>query len=497
MTRLYKRFSLSVECGTEQSQVEKFAEHFRDLRWTIGNEIESQCQVDIFINDVDGNWGCRVCPSGLNEIDVDAPESAYLMTELGILLYQRLRSAPYFRYGMVGIELDRFSTYNELIDDPTVASLPGIVVSEDIWQLLDAPSALRNFAMGYFWKPYEGEVYKPLVASSELKNKMLELLLMAEIEELIEKIKIDGSNSFHFIGKQLKILPDSLGDLLNLKELFVTFNQLTAIPESLGNLVNLVLMALYNNQLTKIPESLTRLTNLTYLDISNNQFVEIPLEIGNLNSLTCLQLSRNYLKTLPQSLGNLTNLTGLYIRFNQLETVPEIFSNLTKLIFLSIDNNQLTDIPKSLGNLTNLVQLDLYSNQLTRLPDSLGNLANLKKLDVHNNHLTFLPDSLGDLINLVELNLYNNQLTVLPESISNLINLTDLNINSNPLTDLSILLKLPKLTTVNFLGIRFPRRYWIKFSSWEPHWLLDETNVEIRRLLLQHVAVLASGVSKS
>ena len=155
MTRLHNRFSLSVECGTEQSQVEKFAEHFRDLKWTIGNRIEAQCQVDIFINE-DGNWGCRVYPSGLNEIGVDAPESAYLMTELGILLYHRLRSAPYFRYGMVGIELDEFSTYSELIDDPTVASLPGIVVSEDILQLLDAPPAFRNFAMGYFWKPYEG-----------------------------------------------------------------------------------------------------------------------------------------------------------------------------------------------------------------------------------------------------------------------------------------------------------------------------------------------------
>jgi hypothetical protein len=61
----------------------------------------------------------------------------------------------------------------------TLASLTGIVVDRDIWQLLGSPSALRSFAMGYFWKPYEGEVYKPLVTSSELKTKMSELLIVA------------------------------------------------------------------------------------------------------------------------------------------------------------------------------------------------------------------------------------------------------------------------------------------------------------------------------
>jgi hypothetical protein len=171
-------FSLSAECGTEQSQAERFAKHFRDITWTIDNGIESQCQADIF-TDVEGNWWCRVCPSGLSEIGIDAPESAYLMTELGILLYQRLRSAPAFRYGIVGLEVDEFRTYSELIDDAMVASLPGIVVDRDIWQLLGSSPTLRIFSTGYFWKPYEGEVYKPLLTSFALKNKMSELLMAA------------------------------------------------------------------------------------------------------------------------------------------------------------------------------------------------------------------------------------------------------------------------------------------------------------------------------
>jgi hypothetical protein len=35
------------------------------------------------------------------------------MTELGILLYQRLLSAPPFRYALAGIEVDEFRTYSE------------------------------------------------------------------------------------------------------------------------------------------------------------------------------------------------------------------------------------------------------------------------------------------------------------------------------------------------------------------------------------------------
>jgi hypothetical protein len=61
----------------------------------------------------------------------------------------------------------------------TLASLSEIEVDRNIWQLLGSPSALRSFAKGYFWKPYECEIYQPLVTSSELRTKMSELLMAA------------------------------------------------------------------------------------------------------------------------------------------------------------------------------------------------------------------------------------------------------------------------------------------------------------------------------
>ena len=74
-------FSLSAECGTEQARAELFAQHFHEISWVLSNGRQSQCRAAIF-QDLEENWWCRVCPSGISEIGIETPESAYLMTEL-------------------------------------------------------------------------------------------------------------------------------------------------------------------------------------------------------------------------------------------------------------------------------------------------------------------------------------------------------------------------------------------------------------------------------
>jgi hypothetical protein len=169
-------FSLSAECGAEQVAAEQFAQHFDGVSWALSNASLSQCYTNIF-QDMEENWWCRVCPGGINAVE-DTPESAYLMTELGILLYQRLRSAPPFRYALVGLEVDEFRTYRELSTESPVPSFPGLVLAETVWRLLGTSAIFRRFSSGYVWKPYEGEVYKPLMASPDLKDKLNELLVL-------------------------------------------------------------------------------------------------------------------------------------------------------------------------------------------------------------------------------------------------------------------------------------------------------------------------------
>jgi hypothetical protein len=169
-------FSLSAECGVEQIAAEQFAQHFDGLPWILSNGYSLQCQTAIF-QDLEGNWWCRVTPNNVGEVGIDAPHIAYTMTELGILLYQRLWSAPTFRYALVGVEVDEFRTYSELSAEIPEASFPGLVLAETVGRSFEPLDRYRPFSPGYVWHPYEGEVYKPLMVSPDLKNKLNALLV--------------------------------------------------------------------------------------------------------------------------------------------------------------------------------------------------------------------------------------------------------------------------------------------------------------------------------
>ncbi|WP_416666716.1 hypothetical protein [Egbenema bharatensis] len=169
-------FGLSAECGADQVAAEQFAQHFDGLSWVLSSGHQSQCYTAVF-QDIEENWWCQVCPSGISDVGIDQSDIAYQMTELGILLYQRLRSAPPFRYALVGVEVDEFRTYSELSTENPEISFPGLVLAESVWRLFGASTKFRPFSPGYVWHPYEGEVYNPLVVSPALRNKLNELLV--------------------------------------------------------------------------------------------------------------------------------------------------------------------------------------------------------------------------------------------------------------------------------------------------------------------------------
>ncbi|AOX00087.1 GTPase [Moorena producens PAL-8-15-08-1] len=232
---------------------------------------------------------------------------------------------------------------------------------------------------------------------------------------------------------KLTMLPESIGKLTNLTQLYLSSNLLTILPESIGKLTNLTQLYLNSNLLTILPESIGKLTNLTQLYLSNNQLITVPESIGKLTKLFELYLSNNQLTTLPESIGKLTKLFELYLSNNQLTTLPESIGKLTNLTLLNLRENNLTTLPESIGKFTNLTLLDLRENNLTTLPESIGKLSNLTLLDLSNNELTTLPESIGKLTNLTLLDLSNNELTTLPESLTKLTDLTKLDLRGNPL----------------------------------------------------------------
>jgi internalin A len=169
---------------------------------------------------------------------------------------------------------------------------------------------------------------------------------------------------------------------------------LTSVPEALGELVVLQELYLYHNQLTTLPAEICKLTELTKLWLYNNQLMTLPAEIGDFTSLTELSLGSNRLQTLSTEIGKLTSLRELYLSYNQITRLPTEVGKLAALTEFEFISNQITTLPTEFGQLTSLRSLNLSINQLTSLPEALRTLCTEGKLEhlfLHGNPALGLP----------------------------------------------------------------------------------------------------------
>lgn len=138
-------FGLSAECGRAEASAAALARHF--AAWPAGAYADDSA-----------NWWCSVVPAGLSRTGITSEADASAMTRAGEALYDELRSAPaVYRYALVGVEVDGFRSYDELVTDEGLTRLPGLVLSGDTWVACGRPPAFVPFARGYRWIPYAGE----------------------------------------------------------------------------------------------------------------------------------------------------------------------------------------------------------------------------------------------------------------------------------------------------------------------------------------------------
>jgi Leucine-rich repeat (LRR) protein len=67
------------------------------------------------------------------------------------------------------------------------------------------------------------------------------------------------------------MIPDTLGQLVNLRILGLSDNELCAIPQTIGQLTNLHNLDVSDNGLRYVPESFKQLTNLEMFRINRRQ----------------------------------------------------------------------------------------------------------------------------------------------------------------------------------------------------------------------------------
>lgn len=155
-------FEIAIECGDSKADTARIAGHFAgwELRLLTGARVEVGAQT---YADEEGHWWCRGYPGGCLH-NWGSPERALEWNEAALRLYQRLQTAPPFRFAFVDNNAaDGCWTWSELLDSACSASevgeplsFPGLVVRADCWVLLGSPATFVPFAPGYRWHPFEG-----------------------------------------------------------------------------------------------------------------------------------------------------------------------------------------------------------------------------------------------------------------------------------------------------------------------------------------------------
>jgi len=254
----------------------------------------------------------------------------------------------------------------------------------------------------------------------------------------------------HIVGlnlvmKELDLLPDSIGNLSNLRYLTLKWNKLESLPETFGNLKELEEFDLDGdwstnddkplyNEVTELPKSFCELKKLKVFKCESNGLRNLPENFGQLPSLIEVNFQQNRLSKIPESIGELSNLTYLNLRSNRISDIPLSLCRLEKLKQLDLSFNTIKMIPECIDKLKSLNMLLLSNNKLIEIPHSIANLDSLESLWIDANQLIELPEIITKL-RLTKLNISDNQLKNLPYFIYIMETLRDLKVTGNAFTE--------------------------------------------------------------
>ena len=258
------------------------------------------------------------------------------------------------------------------------------------------------------------------------------------------------SDNQHIIGlnigwKGIDLLPESIGNLINLRFLDLSQNKLESLPESFAKLEALEELNLNGtwstndnkplyNEISELPKSFPELKELKIFKCENNGLRSLPDNFGRLSQLTEVNLSQNRLSKIPESIGELSNLENLNLNSNKILSIPNSLCRLTRLNQLQLSFNSINRIPDCIDQLKSLSWLLLMNNNIIEIPPSIVNLDSLETLWLSNNQIAELPEIIREM-KLSDLDISNNHISILPYFIWTMKSLKKFKVIGNPLSE--------------------------------------------------------------
>ena len=335
------------------------------------------------------------------------------------------------------------------------------------------------------------------------------LILRQKITEVPPEVYKMPLKSLILSSSYLTIIPPDIGDMAqleilnlhhcsirklflppNLKELNLVANSLYNIPAldnkleilhlnsnliyspDIGNLTNLKELYLQYNQIRILPKSFYNLTALTKLDLSNNNLQELSIEIGKLTNLTYLNVSSNKLTYLPEDIYFL-NLEYLNIGYNKISYLSRNIYNLRQLKTIKFDGTNILSLPIEIISLK-LQQIDFDKNIDTSNP-LIRQFLDKKHKNIYDNkesvHDIYIKKCLIDSIFNILADITNN----------NLFNINDIS------TDIILTCETKKLL-IEFIGdTDIAEEFGITFADiFIPIWArinLHPSSTEIKKIV--------------
>ena len=147
------------------------------------------------------------------------------------------------------------------------------------------------------------------------------------------------------------------------------------VPTNIGVYVNLKKLTLSNCELRMLPDGLENLRQLKSLDIQANNLSSLD-KIFNLSWLVYLNASYcGTFEEFPSGFRNMKKLKDLEFEWNGLITIPEeILPHMESLKFLNLSNNQLSILPNDLAQLE-LNIINLKENNFRWFPNVLQTMS--------------------------------------------------------------------------------------------------------------------------
>ncbi|XP_057742957.1 putative disease resistance protein At3g14460 [Arachis stenosperma] len=208
---------------------------------------------------------------------------------------------------------------------------------------------------------------------------------------------------------KLNVLPDSIGELIHLRYLNLSWANIHTLPESLCNLHNLQTLILYGCLgLTMLPSGMHKLVNLRHLDLRLTTFLEeMPRGMSKLKQLCILYfyVVGKHKENGIQELGGLLNLHGSF-EIKELENVVDVNQARSARM---IDKKHIDELFLEWSSGDDMV-LDTQTER--GILNSLQPHTGLKKLRIKGYKGTIFPDWFGSCS-------YNNMTSVSLESCKN------------------------------------------------------------------------------